>query len=593
MPFDPSSRNEANAWRGASAPESHRPSLSDLDRVLRGRFGAVTGGQSPWAAFQAWEDWAFHLSVSPGRQMELAWQAWQAAVALVRQTGDRPADAWAFPPPHGDRRFRHDPWSRYPYNFLAQTQLAMEAQWRAATDGVRGVATHHQRRVEFMGRFMLNCMAPANFPWSNPEVIDAAIRTGGANFVQGASLLAEDVRRLNNGEKLAGLDGFVVGQTMGATPGEVVFRNELFELIQYAPLSETVHAEPVLIVPAWIMKFYILDLEPEQSLVRYLLENGRTVFIMSWRNPGPDMADTAFDSYRSSGVMAAIDEVCRITGASRIHAAGYCLGGTVLAIAAAAMDRANDQRLKSLTFLAAQTDFEEAGELMMFIDESQLSLLEDMMRLAGYLDSRNMAGAFYALRANEMVFSRFVERYLLGSPPAPSALDAWLADATRMPARMHGEYLRKLFLDNELAHGAFRVGGSVVALKDIHAPVFALGAERDHIAPWQSVQKIQLYGAADTTFVLTGGGHNTSVVSPPGKPGAYYYAEDRPTQCPDDYLDADAWLARAGRRDGSWWPEWLAWLGRNSSGRLVAPPVARRRGREPRVAAPGQYVHLR
>lgn len=559
-----------------------------MDRVLRGRYGALTGGQSPWAALQAWEDWAFHLAVSPGRQMELMWQAWQAGAAIARQTGDRPWQEWALPPLHGDRRFRHEQWTRYPWNVLAQAQLAMEAHWRAATEGVRGVARHHQRRVEFMGRFLLNCIAPPNFPWTNPEVIEAALRTGGANFVRGASLLAEDVRRLRQGEKLSGLDGFVVGQTMGASPGEVVFRNELFELIRYAPSTPAVHAEPVLIVPAWIMKFYILDLEPQQSLVRYLVDSGRTVFIMSWRNPGPEMADTAFDAYRSGGVMAAIDQVCAQTGAERLHAVGYCLGGTVLAIAAAAMDRANDLRLKSLTLLAAQTDFEEAGELMMFIDESQLSLLEDIMHVAGFLDSRNMAGAFYALRANEMLFSRFVERYLLGEPPAASALDAWLADATRMPARMHGEYLRKLFLDNEFAHGAYRIGGTVVALTDIHAPVFALGAERDHIAPWRSVQKIQLYGGADATFVLTGGGHNTSVVSPPGKAGAYYYVR-APTHCPDDYLDGDAWLACAERREGSWWPEWLAWLDANSSGKRIAPPAPGRR-LDP---APGEYVFMR
>jgi polyhydroxyalkanoate synthase len=288
--------------------------------------------------------------------------------------------------------------------------------------------------------------------------------------------------------------------------------------------------------------------------------------------------------------MTAIDTIGGIVPGQKLHAVGYCLGGTILAIAAAAMDRDHDDRLASLSLLAAQTDFEEAGELMLFIDESELALLEDMMHVQGFLDTRQMAGAFSILRANEMIFSQFVDRYLLGEPRTPTDLDAWLADATRMPARMHSEYLRQLFLDNSFAHGNYLVDRRAVALKDIKTPVFALGAERDHIAPWRSVYKVELYSSADTEFILTGGGHNSSVVSPPGKAGAYY----RISTCDafDKYVDPDTWLASASQKQGSWWPEWVRWLDAHASPARVTPSFLRNTDGGPPAygPAPGSYV---
>lgn len=322
------------------------------------------------------------------------------------------------------------------------------------------------------------------------------------------------------------------------------------ELIQYAPTASQVRQEPLLIVPAWIMKYY---LRPENSLVRYLVDQGFSAFMVSWKNPGAALRDTSFDDYLSKGVMTAIDTINQILPGRKLHAVGYCLGGTVLAIAAAAMNRDQDDRLASLSLLAAPTDFTEAGELMLFIDESQLALLDDITHVQGFLDTKQMAGAFYILRANEMIFSSFVERYLLGAPHTPTDLDAWLADPTRMPARMHSEYLRQLFLDNSFVHGNYLVDGCAVALKDTKTPVFALGAERDHIAPWRSVYDIELYSSADTEFVLTGGGHNSSVVSPPEKAGAYYRIST--CKASEQYVDPDTWLASATQKQGSWWPE--------------------------------------
>jgi len=564
--------------------------LRDLDRRLRGRIAQLIGGQSPWAALQAWEDWAFHLATAPGRQAELGWRWAETMMALGSGAvgGEK-----AFHPKPGDRRYRNAGWETWPYSLYAQMQLAMEEQWACATTAVRGVAEHHARCTRFMGDFLLNAAAPVNFPWTNPEVVARTMATGGMNFAAGAQLLAEDAARLMQGQTLKGMEAWQVGETMALSPGKVVYRNELMELIQYTPTTTRVHAQPVLIVPAWIMKHYILDLTPEDSLVKYLVDAGYTVFIISWKNPGKELSATPFDAYRSVGVMRALATVQAIVPGNKVHGVGYCLGGTVLAIAAAAMDRDDDDRLATLTLLAAQTDFEEAGELLMFIDESQLALLEDMMHVSGYLDARSMSGAFYALRSHELLFAKLVERYQMGEPSEPRPLDAWLADPTRMPARMHGEYLRQLFLENHLAHGDYVVDGRALALKDIRTPTFALGADRDHIAPWRSVYKIELYGSAETTFVLTGGGHNSSVVSPPGKRGAYYRVSSRPAG--GAYVDPDIWLKDAPRQDGSWWPTWLEWLTARSSAAYVKArkPGNARAGLGPLDDAPGQYVFER
>lgn len=573
-----------------TAPSHPMSLIHEFDRRRRGRFGMLLGGQSPWAALQAWEDWAFHLMLSSGRQIELCELALEATSSLYRALLEGEAQSYDLGPNSEDRRFRDRGWKRPPFSFLAQAQLAAEAQWHAATRDVPGITRHHARRVDFLGSLVLNALAPVNFAWTNPTVLESIWRTAGANFGAGASLLAEDLVRLARGEKLKGLEDFKIGENIALTEGTVVFRNELMELIQYAPTTPQVREEPLLIVPAWIMKYYILDLSPANSLVRYLVDQGFTVFIISWKNPGAELRDTSFDDYRSKGVMTAIHTISAIVPGRKLHAVGYCLGGTILAIAAAAMDRDHDDRLGSLSLLAAQTDFEEAGELMLFIDESQLALLEDMMYVQGFLDTRQMAGAFSVLRANEMIFSQFVQRYLLGEPHAPSDLDAWLADPTRMPARMHSEYLRQLFLDNSFAHGNYLVDGRAVALKDIKTSIFALGAERDHIAPWRSVYNIELYSSADTEFVLTGGGHNSSVVSPPGETGAFY----RISTCDASgkYIDPDTWLASASQRQGSWWPEWIRWLDAHSSSVRIAPSFLRNSAGGPPTygPAPGSYV---
>lgn len=575
----------------AEAATSEPPALytvaDDCDVRLRALVAPLTNGVSPYAGLQAWTDWAFHLAISPWRVAAMTADAWIKAgeVARYALTPDPARTAAApFAPDPADRRFRDEAWLQPPFDALAQAHLAMEAWWAGAAAPLRGVRDHHAKRVDFMVRQAMNAAAPVNFPLTNPQVWQAAARTGGRNFAEGARIFADDAMRLTQGRKLADIEGFRLGETLAATPGDVIYRNDLMELIQYRPTTGQVRAEPVLLVPAWIMKYYILDLAPEESLVRYLVDQGFTVFCISWRNPDADMRDVTFEDYRVQGVMRAIDEVSARAAAGRLHAVGYCLGGTVLATAAAAMGRDRDPRLATLTLLAAQTDFSEAGELMMFIGESQIAALEDIMTRQGYLDARQMSGAFYVLRANEMVWARMVERYLLGERRAGTSLEYWLADPTRMPARMHSEYLRWLFLENRLADGRLKADGRGVYLKDVEIPVFAVGAERDHIAPWRSVHKIGLHVGSKTTFALTGGGHNAGIVSPPGKPGAHHRLHVIGS-C-TDYVGPEEWLRDTPASPGSWWSDWAAWLHAHSARQRVAPPpVAPSLG-----AAPGTYV---
>jgi polyhydroxyalkanoate synthase len=397
----------------------------------------------------------------------------------------------------------------------------------------------------------------------------------------------EDWERAISGKPPVGAEQFQVGRNIAVTPGKVVYRNHLIELIQYAPSTDKVRPEPVLIVPAWIMRYYILDLSPENSLVKYLTDRGFTVFMISWRNPGPDDRDLGMEAYRTRGVMDALGAVTQIVPNHQVHAVGYCIGGTLLAIAAATMARDGDDRLKSITLLAAQTDFTDAGELMLFINESQLSFIEDMMWEQGFLDSRQMAGAFQLLRSSDLIWSRMVRDYLLGERRPMTDLMAWNADSTRMPYRMHSEYLRHLFLDNDLAEGRYVAAGKPVALSDIRAPIFAVGTTWDHVAPWRSTYKLHLQVDTEVTYLLGTGGHNMGIVSPPGIDHRSFQVM---TKRPDErYLDPEAFQALAPRQEGSWWPQCIRWL-EARSGEWTAPPAMGAPGYEPLAEAPGTYV---
>ncbi|MCC7215777.1 MAG: polyhydroxyalkanoic acid synthase [Burkholderiales bacterium] len=564
-----------------------------MDRSVNAALARYTTGLSPMAQVAAYWDWASHLAFSPGKQLQLTEKAGKKFLRLVNYATKR---AWkldgttpCIEPLPQDKRFVHPAWSAPPFDVMYQAFLLTQQWWSNATTGVRGVTRQHERIVSFGARQFLDMIAPSNFVPTNPEVLDRTLRSAGFNLLRGMANLVEDRDRALGGKRPVGTENYVVGRDVAVTPGKVVFRNRLIELIQYAPVTATVRPEPVLIVPAWIEKYYILDLSPANSLVSYLTGQGFTVFMISWRNPGPEDRDTTFDDYRTQGALAALDAVGAIVPGQKVHACGYCIGGTLLAITAAAMARDGDDRLATTTFFAAQTDFTEAGELMLFIDESQLSFLEDVMWEQGFLDSRQMAGAFQLLRSQDLVWSRVMHEYLMGERAPMTDLMAWNSDATRMPFRMHAEYLRRLFLQNDLAEGRYTVGGRRIALKDLERPLFAVGTERDHVAPWHSVYKFHLLTDADVTFVLTSGGHNAGIVSEPGHPGRRFRIAAKTRA--DTYVDPESWVADTPVRAGSWWPEWAQWLAAHSGAPVPPPPMgAAKAGLAPICDAPGTYV---
>lgn len=570
-----------------------RYSFETVDRLGRATIAHFTQGISPYPQASAWYDWATHLAYSPGRQTEL----WLEAVGSLAKLGhfglemvaDKEADA-PFKPERQDPRFADPAWQKPPHVLWQQLFFAQEAWWRSATRELRGMSRNNAARVAFMARQTLDIFSPANVPWLSPTILERTLEEGGANLIRGGLNFAEDASYAMAMEPKPLSDGFTVGKDVAITPGEVVYRNDLMELIQYSPATESVSAEPILFVPAWIMKYYILDLRPENSMVRHLVASGFTVFMISWRNPTAADREITFDDYRNLGVMAALDTINAILPKRRVHTCGYCIGGTLLAITAATMARDDDHRLSSITLLAAQTDFSEAGDLMLFVDKSQVAFLEDIMWHQGVLDTKQMANAFKALRPNELVWSRMTHEYWLGDRERANDLARWSADQTRLPYRMHSQYLRALFLENRLTAGRYAVEGRVVVLKDIHVPIFAVGTETDHIAPWRSVYKIHLFTNTEITFVLTNGGHNAGIVSEPGHRRRHYHMAVRNPG--DPYVDADTWLSMASPKDGSWWPIWADWLKEHGSGEQVVPPEmgAPGKGLPPLWPAPGIYL---
>ena len=565
--------------------------VASMDREFRTALAQATGGSSPLELGLATMDWISHLAISPGKRFQLG----QSFLGKLKQLGVYSVESLFNKEASGpasaiERRMSTEAWQKWPFKVFAQMHQTSKDWWKEATIGVEGVRSEHEIMVHAVADQILDMLSPANSPLTNPEVLRETVKERGMNLARGLKFMVQDQLRdaANNG--VAENDAFKVGENLAVTPGKVVFQNSLIELIQYKPVTEKVGAEPVLISPAWIMKYYILDLSPKNSMVKYLTEQGKTVFIISWKNPGKEDKHVSFEDYVELGLMKAVDAVSAICPKQKIHAVGYCIGGTLLSIAASAMARDDDNRLKTVSLFAAQADFSEAGEISRFISPSQISFLEKLMWKQGYLGTENMGGAFSALRSSDLIYAGIVDRYFMGKEASLNDLMSWNADGTRMPYRMHTEYLTQLYLENQLSQNKFRIGGRTISLSDIRAPLFVLGTETDHVAPWKSVYKIHQLTQGEMTFTLTSGGHNAGVVSGPEHPRRRYRAHTRKPG--DKFMDPDTWMEQTEIEQGSWWPSWNQWLDAHMSAQRTPPAMgASRKGYKPLRDAPGEYVY--
>ena len=562
-----------------------------LDRLVQTAVAPAFGNLSPIALSLAWADWAWHLAASPGRQLELAALASQLAADTL---GQRDGSSNGVGLHDDDPRFRADEWAEWPFSQWRTAFRNATTFWREAAR-VPGVTEHHTAMVDFFARQYLDMMSPANRLLANPVVLRRTAETGGANLAQGLANWVADSTGVPTAEDLANAERFVVGGNVAVTPGKVVYRNHLVELIRYAPQTAQVHPEPVFMVPSWIMKYYILDLSPHNSMAGYLVSQGHTVYMLSWRNPDEADRELSMDDYLEVGLLDAMRAAREDAGQAPMHAMGYCLGGTLLAAAVAGLSAKNGidgyrdlPAPLTLSLLAAQVDFTEPGELGLFIDEGQVNLLDHITKGQGYLSGKQMSGSFQFLHSRDLVWTRQMREYLMGEREQGNDLMAWNADTTRLPARMHHEYLVALYLKNALANGRYMVGGEPVSLTDLKMPVFMVGTERDHVSPWRSVYKLHLLTDVEITFALTSGGHNAGIISEPGHRNRRYTIGTRPVH--GEWRTADEWLAAARQEEGSWWPAWQGWLATHSSAPVKARPIPASRALGD---APGTYVMTR
>ncbi|MCR9254977.1 MAG: class I poly(R)-hydroxyalkanoic acid synthase [Alphaproteobacteria bacterium] len=511
-------------------------------------------------------------------------QLWQATTA--RFLGAEEAEPFV-KPEKGDRRFKDAAWQENAvFDYIKQSYL-LTARWMHATaTSVEGLDDKSKQKIDFYTRQFIDAMAPSNFVLTNPEVLRTTLESGGENLLKGLQNLLHDLEQ-GKGQlkiRMTDKDAFTVGGNIATTEGKVVFRNDLIELIQYTPKTEEVARRPLLIVPPWINKYYILDLRPENSFIKWAVEQGQTVFVISWVNPDEKLAGKSFEDYMFEGPLAAMEAMEKATGEKELNMIGYCLGGTLTASTLAYMAAKGDDRVKSCTFFTTLVDFDQAGELSVFIDEEQLAALEAKMNKEGYLDGSAMATTFNMLRANDLIWSFVVNNYLLGKDPFPFDLLYWNGDSTRMPAAMHSFYLRKCYQENKLKDpGGIQLGGVDIDLAQIKTPVFILSTKEDHIAPWKATYAgTQLY-SGPIKFVLSGSGHIAGVVNPPTKPKYGFWTYSRKVK------DPDQWLAKATHNEGSWWPEWDKWVGKYAGGKVPAR-VPGDRELEPLADAPGTYV---
>lgn len=527
----------------------------------------------------------------PAKLVEANLNLWQDYMSLWQNTARRMLGEETQPvvtPDSGDRRFKDEMWQENEiFDFIKQSYL-LSARWmQGVVKNVEGLDDHTAKKVDFYTRQFVDAMAPSNFVLTNPEVLRATVETRGENLVKGLNNLLADLERGkgNLSIRMTDYDAFKVGENIAVTPGKVVFQNDLMQLIQYDPTTEQVFEKPLMIIPPWINKFYILDLRPKNSFIKWAVDQGHTVFVLSWVNPDEKLAHKGFADYMLEGPIAAMDAIEKATGSKQVDAVGYCLGGTLLACTLAYLAaKGQPERIASATFLTTMTDFKEPGELGVFIDEEQLSALEARMNQSGYLDGRDMATTFNMMRANDLIWSFVVNNYLLGKDPFPFDLLYWNSDSTRMPAAMHSFYLRKMYQENKLIEpGGIELDGVKIDLGNIKTPIYMLSAREDHIAPWHSTYALTQHVSGPAKFVLAASGHIAGVVNPPAAGKYCFWTNAKKAKNPD------TWLNGAVENPGSWWTDWQAWVEKHAGKKLPArvPGSGKLKVIE---AAPGSYV---
>jgi polyhydroxyalkanoate synthase len=578
-------------------------SAADKSAKLLGDFAArqANAGQSlvtdEFGITKAFLELAAKMLSNPYRlaetQLNLWWEysaLWQSSMMkLLGQDAGPVAE-----PAKSDKRFKHEDWQEhFLFDYIKQSYL-IAARWlHKAVANVEGLDEHTQKKVDFFTRQYIDALAPSNFALTNPEVFRETIATGGQNLVKGLNNLLDDIERGNGQLKISMTDSkaFELGVNIATTPGQVVYQNDLIQLIQYEPATKTVFKRPLLIIPPWINKYYILDLREKNSLVKWCVQQGLTVFVISWVNPDERHASKDFADYMLEGPLAALDAMEKATGEKSANILGYCLGGTLLASTLGYLVAQKDRRVASATFMTALIDFSGAGELEVFIDEDQVSSLERKMSERGYLEGAHMANTFNMLRSNDLIWSFVINNYLMGRDPFPFDLLHWNQDSTRMPAKMHSFYLRNMYMRNKLREpGGITLAGTPIDVTKVKVPAYFISAIEDHIAPWKATYAGARLLGGKTRFVLSGSGHIAGMINPPAASKYGYWTNEKlPTEAAD-------WLAGANQHEGSWWPDWWAWLKPHAGSEVAARELSKAAGKVRRKLlepAPGSYARMR
>lgn len=547
----------------------------------------------PLGLGQAYLDFTASMMKNPEKLIEAQMQVWNAYANLWLGATHKAMGQDTSPvavPEKGDRRFKHEAWDDNPFfDFIKQSYLVTANAIQSVVADTEHMDEKDAKKLQFYTQQFVDTFSPSNFAMTNPQVLEATLETRGENLVNGLKNFCEDFDS-ENGQlriKMTDLDAFELGKNVATTPGKVVFQNEMLQLIQYTPMTDEVNKRPLLIIPPWINKYYILDLQEKNSLIRYQLEQGHTVFVVSWINPDESLRDKDFEDYVMNGSLAALDAIEQATGEKDINAIGYCIGGTLLAATLAYMAKKKDRRIKSATFYVTLMDFSEPGDLGVFIDEAQVASLEDEMNERGYLDGSQMATTFNMLRSNDLIWSFYVNNYLLGKEPFPFDLLYWNSDSTRMPAKMHSTYLRTMYMENRFKDpGGMTIDGVEIDLRDIKIPTYFISTEEDHIAPWKSTYLGAQLMSGPVRFVLGKSGHIAGVVNPPAANKYGYYTGGKPEQ------QADEWLQGTKQHEGSWWLDWDKWIKK-----YAGEKVAARKPGDGKLKviedAPGSYVKHR